>query len=242
MNYGLGLSEKKRVRERRNRFLKTVFYFGLLSAAGAYGYFEGKAEADRQVAIVEDQVKELTRENGRLNDQTRAATDKQSSALAEARSWRNKFENEIPTGATLEILELVKSRVQEGLEPQRLISLIGLAQNNQNCNPTPETKRFIVNTPLFTQIGNSISLAEGSITVTGDGLSTLNAEGKPEAWYDPAKPISITFTQLGGNSEKVEGILPIHKSIVFGSNEYRFSILSGKQSFATISTTRCDFP
>lgn len=242
MNYGLGLSEKKRARERRNRFLKIVLYFCLLSAAGAYGYFEGQAEADRQVAIVEDQVKDLSRENTRLDDLTRAATDKQSAALAEARSWRDKFENEIPTGATLEILELVKVRVQDGLEPERLKSLISLAQNNQNCNPVPETKRFIINTPLFTQIGNSISLAEGSITVTGDGLSTLNAEAKPEAWYDPAKPVSITFTQLGGSSEKVEGILPLHKSIVFGSNEYRFSILSGKQSFATISATRCDFP
>ncbi|MBL4906554.1 MAG: hypothetical protein JKX94_03805, partial [Sneathiella sp.] len=82
MNYGLGLSEKKRVRERRNRFLKVVFYIFLLSAAGAYGYFEGQAQADRRVADVEDQVNDLSRENSRLNDLTRAATDKQSAALA----------------------------------------------------------------------------------------------------------------------------------------------------------------
>ncbi|MCG8492884.1 MAG: hypothetical protein MI743_14790 [Sneathiellales bacterium] len=242
MSYGLGLSEKKRAKERRNKIVKTIFYFGLLGAAGAWGYYEGQAQADRRVAIVEDQVNELSQKNQRLNDQTRAALDKQSSALAEARAWRAKFEKEIPTGATLEILELVKSRVDEGLEPQRLVTLIGLAQNNQNCDPRPETKRFIVNTPLFNQVGNSISLAEGSITVTGLGESALNAEGKPEAWYDPAKPVSIQFTRLGGKSEKVEGLLPIHKSVVFGGNEYRFSILSGKQSFATISATRCDFP
>ncbi|MFT6558056.1 MULTISPECIES: hypothetical protein [Sneathiella] len=242
MSYGLGLSEKKRARERRNRFLKTVFYLALLSAAGAYGYFEGQAQADRRVANVEDQVKVLSLKNQRLTDQTRDALEKQNSALAEARGWRHKFEQEIPTGATLEILELVKQRVDEGLDPERLITLIGLAQNQQNCDPTPETKRFIVNTPIYTQIGNSISLADGSITVTGNGISTLNAEGKPEAWYDPAKPVSITFTKIGGKSEKVEGVLPIHKSVVFGGKEYRFSILSGKQSFASISATRCDFP
>lgn len=242
MSYGLGLSEKKRAKERRNKIVKTIFYFGLLGVAGAWGYYEGQAQADRRVAIVEDQVNELSQKNQRLNDQTRAALDKQSSALAEARGWRAKFEKEIPTGATLEILELVKSRIDEGLEPERLVTLIGLAQNNQNCDPQPETKRFIVNTPLFNQVGNSISLAEGSITVTGLGESSLNAEGKPEAWYDPAKPVSIQFTKLGGKSEKVEGLLPIHKSVVFGGNEYRFSILSGKQSFATISATRCDFP
>lgn len=242
MSYGLGLSEKKRAKERRNKIVKTIFYFGLLGAAGAWGYYEGQAQADRRVAIVEDQVNELSQKNQRLSDQTRAALDKQNSALAEARGWRAKFEKEIPTGATLEILELVKSRIDEGLEPERLVTLIGLAQNKQNCDPSPETKRFIVNTPLFNQVGNSISLAEGSITVTGLGESALNAEGKPEAWYDPAKPVSIQFTRLGGKSEKVEGLLPIHKSVVFGGNEYRFSILSGKQSFATISATRCDFP
>ncbi|MEP3247863.1 MAG: hypothetical protein ABJN40_06930 [Sneathiella sp.] len=242
MSYGLGLSEKKKARERRNKFLKTAFYLALLSAAGAYGYFEGQAQADRRVALVEDQVNVLSQKNQRLNDQARAALDKQSSALAEARNWRNKFEKEIPTGATLEILELVKTRIDDGLEPQRLVTLISLAQNSQNCDPRPETKRFIVNTPLFNQIGNSISLAEGSITVTGIGESALNAEGKPEAWYDPSKTVSLQFTQLGGKSEKIEGILPIHKSVVFGGSEYRFSVLSSKQSFATISATRCDFP
>ncbi|MEH6403511.1 MAG: hypothetical protein V7750_09090 [Sneathiella sp.] len=242
MSYGLGLSAKKRSRERRNSFLKVIFYLILLSAAGAYGYFEGQAQADLSVSIVEDQVRLLTHENENLQGQTRAAVDKQSAALAEARGWRDKFENEIPTGATLEILELVKKRVDDGLEPGRLLTLIGLAQNSQNCDAVPESKRFIVNTPLYSQIGNSISLADGSVTVTGDGLSTVNAEGKPEAWYDPSKPITVVFTKLGGASEKIEGTLPIHKSVVFGDSEYRFSILSGKQSFATIATTRCDFP
>jgi len=242
MSYGLGLSEKKRARERRNKFLKTVLYLGLLSAAGAYGYFEGQSEAERQVALVKEQVDDLTKQNAQLRDQARDASDKQSQARAEVASLTQRLESEIPTGKTLEILNLIRGRMEGGLEPDRIITLINLAQNSQNCDPRPETKRFIVNTPLFNQIGNSISLAEGTITVTGNGESALNADGKPEAWYDPAKPVTIQFTQLGGKSEKVEGLLPIHKSVVFGGNEYRFSILNSRQSFATISATRCDFP
>lgn len=242
MSYGLGLSEKKQARQRRNKFFKFVFYLLVIAGVGLYGYYEGQAEGNRQIANVEDQVLVLTNENDRLNDQTRAALDKQSAALAEARVWRDKFENEIPSGPTLEILELVQQRLAGGLEPERLKTLIGLAENSQNCDPAPETKRFIVNTPIFNSPGNSVSLGKGSITVTGNGKATVNAEKKIEAWYDPTQSVEIIFTQLGGKKEVLAGVLPLHKSVVFGGNEYRFSILSGKQSFATISATRCDFP
>ena len=242
MNYGLGLSEKKKARDRRNRFFKFLFYVSLLGGAGAYGYFEGQTEADRQMENSQDQLDVLARENSQLHEKTRAAMDKQSAALAEARAWRTKFESEIPTGASLEILDLVRQRMADGLDAVRLINLISLAQNTKNCDPKPDTKRFIINTPIFTQAENSISLGNGSVTVTGDGISAMNEEGKPEAWYDPDKPVTVKFTKIGGNSETVNGNLPIHKSIVFGSDEYRFSILRGKQSFASISVTRCDFP
>lgn len=242
MSYGLGLSEKKQVRQRRNRFFKIIFYIALLAGAGMYGYYEGQASAERRIADIEGQVIALTGENGRLNDQARAALDKQSAALAEARAWRDKFENEIPTGPVRDILALVQQRISDGLEPERLNSLITLAQNSQNCDPAPETKRFIINTPIFSSPGNSVSLGNGTITVTGNGKSTVNADGKVEAWYDSNEPVEITFTQLGGQTENLTGVLPLHKSVVFGANEYRFSILTGKQSFATISATRCDFP
>lgn len=242
MSYGLGLSEKKQARQRRSRFFKFIIYIALLAGAGTYGYYEGQANAERRIADIEGQVIALTSENDRLNDQARAALDKQSAALAEARVWRDKFENEIPTGAVRDILTLVQQRINDGLEAERLQSLITLAQNSQNCDPAPETKRFIVNTPIFSSPGNSVSLGNGTITVTGKGKSAVNAENRVEAWYDPNEPVEITFTQLGGQTEQLSGVLPLHKSVVFGANEYRFSILAGKQSFATISATRCDFP
>ncbi len=242
MSYGLGLSEKRKAKERRNKFFKFVSYLLLLGAAGAYGYFEGQSEADRQVALADEQRRVLLKENDNLTEKTRAAMDKQSAALAEARAWRDKYEKEIPTGEPLEILNLARTRLDEGLDPVRIKNLIALAQNTENCSPKPITKRFIVNTPIYQQPGNSISLADGSVTVSGLGTSTLNADGKPEAWYDPAQPVAITFTKIGGKTEKVEGVLPISKSLVFGADEFRFTVQQGNQSFAVISVTRCDFP
>ncbi|WP_025897682.1 hypothetical protein [Sneathiella glossodoripedis] len=242
MNYGLGLSEKKKARERRNKFFKFLFYICLLGGAGAYGYFEGQSEADRRVANYQDQLDILAQENTNLNEKIRAAMDKQSAALTEARAWRDRFEKEIPTGPTLEILDLVRARMEDGVDATRLLNVISLVQNKSRCDENPETKRFIVNTPIYQSPDNSISLGNGTVTVTGDGEPTLNEEGKPEAWYDPTKAVTITFTQLGGRSEKLEGLLPIQKSLVFGTNEYRFNIVKGRQSFASITVTRCDFP
>lgn len=242
MSYGLGLSEKKKARERRNKFFKFVFYLCLLGGAGAYGYFEGQTEGDRKVVGFKEQLDILAQQSERESNKARAAMDKQSAALAEARAWRDRYEKEIPTGDSLTILELVNKRMEEGLDATRLINIITLAQNTSNCDPKPETKRFIINTPIFNSPDNSISLGNGSVTVTGNGASSVNEEGRPEAWFDPTKPVSVTFTNLGGKSEKVEGSLPIHKSLVFGGDEYRFSILNGRQSFAQISVTRCDFP
>ncbi|MEH6474780.1 MAG: hypothetical protein V7727_03780 [Sneathiella sp.] len=242
MNYGLGLSEKKKARERRTRVVKFLFYILLLGAAGAYGYFEGQSEGDHRYETSQDQRDILAKDVTQLKEKTRAAMDKQSAALTEARAWRDKFENEIPKGEVLEILDLVRTRMDDGLDAIRLKNLISLAQNTKNCDLKPETKRFIINTPIFTQIENSISLAGGTVTVKGDGASSVNSEEKPEAWYDPEKPVTIKFTKLGGANEIITGNLPIHKSIVFGLDEFRFSILKGKQSFASISVTRCDFP
>jgi len=242
MNYGLGLSEKKKARERRNRFFKFLFYVLLLGGAGVYGYFEGQSEGDHRFATSQDQREILAKEVTQLKEKTRSAMDKQSAALTEARSWRDKFENEIPKGELLEILELIKVRMDDGLDAVRLKNIISLAQNTKNCDLKPEVKRFIINTPIFTQAENSISLGGGTVTVTGNGVSSVNAEEKPEAWYNPEKPISVIFTKLGGSTETVSGNLPIHKSVVFGTDEFRFSILKGKQSFASISVTRCDFP
>jgi len=242
MSYGLGLSEKRKSRERRNTFFKFSFYVLLLGAAGAYGYFEGQSEADRSIGIAEERNQILMKKNENLDEQKRLALDKQSEALAEARAWRDRYEKEIPEGESLEVLKLVQARLKEGLDPVRLKNLVALAQNTENCSPKPITKRFIINTPIYQQPGNSISLADGSVTVTGAGISTMNAEGKPEAWYDPTKPVTITFTKIGGKTEKVEGALPISKSLVFGGDEFRFNIQEGPQSFAVISVTRCDFP
>ena len=81
MSYGLGLSEKKQARQRRNRFFKIIFYIALIAGAGMYGYYEGQATAERRIADIEGQVIALTSENDRLNDQARAALDKQSAPL-----------------------------------------------------------------------------------------------------------------------------------------------------------------
>ena len=52
----------------------------------------------------------------------------------------------------------------------------------------------------------------------------------------------MAFTQLGGKSVKAEGTLPLHRSIVAGDNEYRFTFLPGARGFLSVTADRCDYP
>lgn len=242
MSYGLGLSQKKRAQQRRNQFFKWVLYLLILAAIGVYGYYEGQAKSDRRVADIEIEVTGLMKENERLTLQARDALNKQNEALSEARAWRARFENEIPKGVHMDILKLIEKRLSEGLEAQRLLSVISVTQNSSNCDGAPEVKRFIVDTAIAQNPSNSVRIAKGAVLVSGFGTSQIADNGKPEAWYDPAQPVKITFTHIGGKTETVESVLPIHKNMLVGADEYRFSIVAGQQSFAQVSATRCDFP
>lgn len=242
MSYGLGLSRKKHARQRRNQFFKWVFYLLILAAFGVYGYYEGQAKSDRRVADIEIEVIGLMKENDRMNLQARDALNKQDEALTEARAWRARFENEIPKGIHMDILKLIEKRLDEGLEPERLLSVIGVTQNSSNCDASPEVKRFIVDTAISQHPSNSVRIAKGAVLVAGFGTSAMADNNKPEAWFDPKKPVKMIFTHVGGKSETVEGVLPVHKNMLVGASEYRFSIVAGKQNFARVSATRCDFP
>jgi hypothetical protein len=117
------------------------------------------------------------------------------------------------------------------------------ASPERTCDQGPVTKRFIVQTPLSTGAGGSVSFAQGRITVTAQGESATNAQGQPEAWYDPAEPLQATFARVGGANETVEGELPIHHSVVIGEYEHRFTMTeSDSRAFALVTWERCEYP
>src|SRR3546814_9216478 len=87
----------------------------------------------------------------------------------------------------------------------------------RSCDGEPDTKRFIVSTELQSGGANdAVSFGERAITVTAVGAAARNANGNLEAWYDPQKPVTVTFTQLGGKTIQADGMLPLHHSVEIG--------------------------
>ena len=81
-----------------------------------------------------------------------------------------------------------------------------------------------------------------AIIVAAIGESKINLNGRPEAWFDPAKPITVYFTRPSGAATSTKGILPLHHAVVIGDREYRFNIVSGERSFARVTAHKCVYP
>ncbi|MCG8359965.1 MAG: keratin [Kiloniellales bacterium] len=240
----LGLYEERTRRRRARRWatLKWLIALGAIGAAGIFAYESGSSLAQRQVtalsgqiADLESTVQQLEAEKGAL-EAARRETE-QRLAAAEAR-----YQEDVPTGALADLLTLVRGKLDEGVEVARLGFLIGAAQNQRDCDEAPVQKRFLVKTPLYAGGNDSVGFADGLIRVTGEGESALTSDGKAEAWFDDAKPITLRFIELGGKETEAAGVLPLSTSIVIGEREYRFSVSAGARGFVQVTGDSCQFP
>ncbi len=88
-----------------------------------------------------------------------------------------------------------------------------------------------------------MTFADNAITVIGEGEPAVNAANQPEAWFDPAKPLTVHFSRLGGQTSKATAKLPLHHSVVLGKYEYRFTVTAGNtRGFVNVTADRCTFP
>ena len=63
------------------------------------------------------------------------------------------------------------------------------------------------------------------------------------AWYDPAQPVTIAFTRIGGEREEIQGVLPLHHSMVLDDAEWRFKPpCPATAAWSTSSADRCIYP
>src|SRR3546814_7294423 len=137
------------------------------------------------------------------------------------------------------MMTLVQEKLKAGADEERLAFLVAAADKPRSCDGEPETKRFIVTTELQSGGANdAVSFGDRAITVTAVGAPARNASGDLEAWFDPQQPVTVTFTQLGGKTVSAEGTLPLHRSVVAGDSEYRFTALPGARGFLTVTADR----
>jgi FtsZ-binding cell division protein ZapB len=241
----LGLHENRQRRRRRFWWgvAKWVLALVLVLAAGVWSYRAGNQLAERKMVQAQEEIAALQLEVSGLQQQSAALATDLARAREEISNWKVRYEREVPTGFVREMMVLVKKKLEAGADEERLAFLVSAADKPRSCDEQPETKRFIVTTELQTGGANdAVSFGDRAITVTAVGQAARDGGGNLEAWYDPQKPVSVTFTQLGGKTVTAEGALPLHYSVVAGDDEFRFTALPGARGFLTVTADRCDYP
>jgi len=240
----LGLRDERARRRRRFRFavLKWLAGLGIIAGAAIYAYDRAKVLAEQDLLTLKDEKLALQQDLADLQrsfDALQRSSTQKSEQIAD---WQRRYEKDVPSGDLAALVDQVKQRLADGVSPERLKFVISAAHVQSNCDNAPVTKRFLVKTPLYSGANDSVSFVDNAITVTASGESATNEAGAPEAWFDPAQPVTLTFTGLGGDASEATGMLPLHHSLVRGSNEYRFTAVAGAQGFVNVTGDRCDYP
>ena len=242
MTLGLRDSRTRRRRQLRWRILKTVFFLAAAIAAGVVAYQGGSLLARQEVLQLEKQVTELENDVISLQRQSDDLLADAQDAKRRESEWRVRYEKEVPQGEVQALFKALQQKLGDGVSVERLAFVIDAARNQQACDEETATKRFIVKTPYSGGGNDSISFDRKTVTVTASGEPATDAAGNPQGWFDPAKPITMRFTEIGGRDSEHQGLLPLHHAMVIGEQELRFTVLPGDRGFVTVTRERCAYP
>lgn len=214
--------------------------FVLLGGLGYTAYAAGAHLSERELARLEVEKAELAKRIAAFDEESVRLQSAAHDAALREQEWRRRYEREVPAGPGKELMALVQRRLSEGVRPDRLELAITAAVNEPACENKPVTKRFIVRTPLHPGGNDTVWFADNSITVTAEGRSSKDGEGRPRSVFDPKEPVVVSFTLLGGHKVEANGVLPLHQSVMTETAEYRFSIIaSDSPGLVQVSGDRC---
>ena len=220
-----------------------VLALGFIFGAAYLSFRQAASLATRQVADIRIELEQLERELDNITLQNAGLLTALEEEQTRAGALREQYELDIPDAQTKAMLDALQERREAGIDAERLVEVIAGAQNEWVCAAGPETKRFVIQTPVNDGANDQAAFANGTVTVTGTGISVRNAEGLPEAWFEAAQPVTLTFTRIGGETTDITGILPLHHSLVFGAEIHRFSITTADTlSFVSVTAQVCAFP
>jgi len=235
---GFGGRYQRRAAEGRRRFF---IFIMLLAALCIISYHWGAENVRSSEAAYKQQADKLQSERAALDQTiTTLRADAQSADLR-YQQLQEKYNEEVPTGDLKILTDILRKQLAAGIRADRLTYLIDSARPPRNCSP-PTTKRFVMGTSVYSGPHGNVAFANGAITVTGQGESAVGAANKQEAWYDPGKPVTITFQTTGGKDTVKTGLLPIQHSIILAAKEWRLTVAAGERSFITVTADSCDYP
>jgi hypothetical protein len=240
----LGLRDARRADRRRRRARLFAFFalLGGLVLLGTLAYQSGSRLAQVETDGLRREIEQQRRSIGALQQQLAQTEALRQQAEGRVSEWEARYARDVPTGTARELFMQVQQRLSGGLAPDRLRLVLQNATDGTKCDPGQETRRFLLATPLTRGGQTSVSFG-GAIVVTGEGQSARAPDGAPQAWYDPAAPVTIVAIQPGGGRTETVGQLPLAFSVVRGANEHRFLVTEAElRGFVNVTAERCDYP
>ncbi len=228
---------RQRSAMRTSRYITFSFLFLIIFGLG---YWVGGMKYQQNMYILQEEKRILSEESELAQSDMIELRAEAQTANVRLEQLRASYDELLSEGAMRDIVVLVRKQIDQGVDAERLKSVILSARPPQNCSD-PESKRFVVDTPVY-KGPRSVASIDGVISIYGDGISSKNNKGNKEAWFDAGQPVSITFKAKGGKPQQKKGLLPLHHSLIVKDKEYRFTITEGAKSFAKVTFDHCDYP
>ena len=243
MSLGLHEGRSRRRRQLWWSVAKWAIAIALVLSAGVYSYYAGGDLAAREVVRLEAEIETLNAEIAAFPEERAELQNQIRTAVTRAKEWESQYNRDVPTGEMRAFLKLVEEKIASGeASKERLAFLIKSAAEPDNCVAEPQTKRFIVRTKRQESANDAVSFDSNRLTVTAIGESAVNENGHAEGWFDPAKPLKVTITRIGGKSVETTGLLPVHHTMIAGDKEYRLTLQAGPRGFVKVTGAICAFP
>lgn len=231
-----------RYRNRSAQRVASVLGFAaMMAVACAVGFWLGRQSAAERVIALQQETDTLRTQNAGLQDSVTELRAQSQTASLRYRQLEEQTNRQNLSGPLRDLGDLIRQQVSAGVDPERLAYVIRSASPPRNCID-PDTKRFVVTTPVYKGQDGSITIAEGEVVMTAQGVSARSEKGESEAWFDPARPVTLTFTLSTGEVSEKKGILPLSHSVVVGEREYRFTVAEGARSFVKVTYDSCAWP
>lgn len=227
---------RKRAAEARRKTMSFIIVVGGLCSGS---YWWGMENARSSEMAYKQQAVKLQQEKTELEKTVTSLRSDATSAQIRNQQLQARYDQEVPTGAYKQLADILKKQLDSGVKPERLLPVLQAVRPPKNC-VEPATKRFVMQTPVYKGPHGNVTFGNGLITVTGQGEPAVSQSGSLEAWYDPGKPVTITFTETGGKEVVKKGLLPIEYSTVIANKEYRFNVAAGERSFISVTSDSCD--
>ncbi len=209
---------------------------------GFFAYETGTAFAQRETRSLKEELASLKGQLNSLDAENQNLKAQLRGAKGQVAEWSQRYQQDVPTGEAQELFKLLSAQLENGVPPDRLGFVIREAKASNECANNPDTKRFILRTHGDRGKNNWVGFNNTSIVVTGIGEPATGSDGRPQGWFDPAKPVEIRFTRVGGQTTEAKGLLPLSHGVVMGGTEWRFNIVTGTRGFVVVSADRCKYP